>query len=164
MIPLCRAASLLALLVLAACAEQRHPLDGYLAQLRLDTPSALPGMDWPAGTLLCPLAPYQSELRGAAPSAERVNAFLKQKRFHGDEGHWSLVVVKPAPAGDAGIEQLVFKRGDYDVINDPQLLRRDAQAVPAGFAQQACVSVELARVLATRTPGSGRKVIVFGSA
>jgi len=68
------------------------------------------------------------------------------------------------PAGDAGIEQLVFERGDYDVINDPQLIRRDALAMPAGFAQQVCASVEQARVLATRTPGSGRKVIVFGSA
>ena len=164
MIPLVRAAVLLALLALGACAEQRHPLDGYLAQLRPDAPSALPGMAWPAGTLLCPLAPYQNELHGAAPLADRVNAFLKQKRFQGDEGHWSLVVVKPVPAGDAGIEQLVFKRGDYDVINDPQLMRRDALAMPAGFAQQACVSVEQARVLATRTPGSGRKVIVFGSA
>ena len=163
MIPLGRAAALLALLALGACAQQRHPLDRYLAQLRPDTPVALPGTAWPAGTLLCPLAPYQSDLHGAAPLAERVNAFLKQQRYQGDEGHWSLVV-KPVPAGDAGIEQLVFKRGNDDVINDPQLIRRDAQAMPAGFAPQACVSVEQARVLATRARGSRRTLIVFGSA
>ena len=161
MIPLVRAAVLLAL---GACAEQRHPLDGYLTQLRPDAPSALPGMAWPAGTLLCPLAPYQSELHGAAPLADRVNAFLKQKRFQGDEGHWSLIVVKPVPAGDAGIEQLVFERGDYDVINDPQRIGRDVEKVPAGFAPQTCVTVEQARVLVTREQRSHRKLIIFGTA
>ena len=161
--PLLRTAGMLALMALGACSEARHPLDRHLAQLRPVTVAALPAMGWPAGTLLCPLGLYQSELSGPVPQAERVNVFLKQKQFLGDEGHWSLIVVKPLPAGDAGIEHLLFKRADYDVINAPQVIARDAQAVPPGFAPQTCVSVEQARVLVTREQRSHRKRIIFGT-
>ncbi len=94
-----RAAGMLALMALGACSEEWHPLDRHLAQLRPDAVAALPDMAWPAGTLLCPLAMYQSELPDSEPLAESVNAFLEQKQFLGDEGHWSLIVVKPLPAG-----------------------------------------------------------------
>ena len=163
MMPLLRAAGMLVLMVLGACSVEKHPLDRHLAQLPPDTVAALPDMGWPAGTLLCPLTLYQNELPGSAPPADRVNAFLKQKQFLGDEGRWSLIVVKPLPQGDAGIEQLFFKRADYDVINDPQRIARDVQTVPPGFAPQACVTVEQARVLLTREPGSHRKLIIFGT-
>ena len=163
MIPLFRAAGMLALMALGACSEERHPLDLHLAQLRPDTVAALPDMGWPAGTLLCPMGLYQSELSDSALRADRVNAFLKKKQFLGDEGHWSLIVVKPLPEGDAGIEQLFFKRADYDVINDPQLIARDVETVPSGFAPQACVIVEQARVLVTREQRSHRKLIIFGT-
>ena len=163
MMPLFRAAGMLALMALGACSEERHPFDRHLAQLRPDTVTALPDMGWPAGTLLCPMGLYQSELSDSAPPADRVNAFLKQKQFLGEEGRWSLIVVKPLPQGDAGIEQLFFKRADYDVINDPQRIARDVQTVPAGFAPQDCVTVEQARVLLTREPGSHRKLIIFGT-
>ena len=163
MMPLLRAAGMLALMALGACSAGKHPLDRHLAQLRPDTVAALPDMGWPAGTLLCPLTLYQNELPGSAPPADRVNAFLKQKQFLGDEGRWSLIVVKPLPQGDAGIEQLFFKRADYDVINDPQRIARDVQTVPPGFAPQDCVNVEQARVLLTREPGSHRKLIIFGT-
>ena len=161
--PLLRTAGMLALMALGACSEERHPFDRHLAQLRPDTVAALPDMGWPAGTLLCPMGLYQSELSDSAPHADRVNLYLKQKQFLGDEGRWSLIVVKPLPQGDAGIEQLFFKRADYDVINDPQRIARDAQAVPPGFAPQDCVTVEQARVLLTREPGSHRKRIIFGT-
>ena len=150
MIPLLRAAGMLALMALGACSAEKHPLERHLAQLRPVTVAALPDMGWPSGTLLCPLTMYQSELSDSAPHAERVNAFLKHKQFLGDEGLWSLIVVIPMPEGDAGIEQLIFKRADYDVINDPQRIARDAQTLPAGFVPQTCVSVEQARVLVTR--------------
>ena len=163
MMPLLRAAGMLVLMVLGACSVEKHPFDRHLAQLRPDTVAALPDMGWPAGTLLCPLTLYQNELPGSAPPADRVNAFLKQKQFLGDEGRWSLIVVKPLPQGDAGIEQLFFKRADYDVINDPQRIARDVQTVPPGFAPQDCVNVEQARVLLTREPGSHRKLIIFGT-
>jgi hypothetical protein len=163
MMPLLRAAGMLVLMVLGACSAEKHPLDRHLAQLPPDTVAALPDMGWPAGTLLCPLTLYQNELPGSAPPADRVNAFLKQKHFLGDEGRWSLIVVKPLPQGDAGIEQLFFKRADYDVINDPQRIARDVQTVPPGFAPQDCVTVEQARVLVTREPGSQRKLIIFGT-
>ena len=163
MMPLLRAAGMLALMALGACSAEKHPFDRHLAQLRPDTLTALPDMGWPASTLLCPLTLYQNELPGSAPPADRVNAFLKQKQFLGDEGRWSLIVVKPLPQGDAGIEQLFFKRADYDVINDPQRIARDVQTVPPGFAPQACVTVEQARVLLTREPGSHRKLIIFGT-
>ena len=163
MISLLRAVGMLALMALGACSEERHPFERHLAQLRPDTVTALPDMGWPAGTLLCPLTLYQNELPGSAPPADRVNAFLKQKQFLGDEGRWSLIVVKPLPQGDAGIEQLFFKRADYDVINDPQRIARDVQTVPPGFAPQDCVTVEQARVLLTREPGSHRKLIIFGT-
>ena len=163
MISLLRAMGMLALMALGACWAEKHPFDRHLAQLRPDTVAALPDMGWPAGTLLCPLTLYQNELPGSAPPADRVNAFLKQKQFLGDEGRWSLIVVKPLPQGDAGIEQLFFKRADYDVINDPQRIARDVQTVPPGFAPQDCVNVEQARVLLTREPGSHRKLIIFGT-
>ena len=163
MMPLLRAAGMLALMVLGACSAEKHPFDRHLAQLRPDTLTALPDMGWPAGTLLCPMGLYESELSDSAPHADRVNAFLKQKKFLGEEGRWSLIVVTPMSEGDAGIEQLFFKRADYDVINDPQRIARDVQTVPPGFAPQACVTVEQARVLLTREPGSHRKLIIFGT-
>ena len=164
MIPLFRAAGMLALIALGACSEERHPFDRHLAQLRPVTVAALPDMGWPVGTMLCPMGLYQSEVSDSGPPAERVNAFLKQKQFLGDEGLWSLIVVKSMPEGDAGIEQLFFKRADYDVINDPQRIERDAETVPAGFAPQACVTVEQARLLVTREQRSHRKLIIFGTA
>ena len=166
MMPLFRAAGMLALMALMAfggCSEQAHPLDRSLGQLRPDTVAALPGLDWPAGTMLCPLSLYQSELPSSEPLAERVNAFLAQKQFLGDEGHWSLIAVKPSTAGGAGIEQLLFKRADYDVISDPQHIARAVQTLPAGFVQRACVAVEQARVLATRAAGSRRMLLIFGT-
>ena len=120
MMPLLRAAGMLALMVLGACSAEKHPFDRHLAQLRPDTLTALPDMGWPAGTLLCPMGLYESELSDSAPHADRVNAFLKQKKFLGEEGRWSLIVVTPMSEGDAGIEQLLFKRADYDVITEPQ--------------------------------------------
>ena len=166
MMPLLRAVGMLALMALSACSAQQHPLERHLAQLRPVTIAALPDMGWPAGTVLCPLGLYQSELSDSAPQADRVNAFLKQKQFLGDEGHWSLIVVKPQPAENAGggIEQLFFKRADYDVINDPQRIGRDVEKVPAGFAPQTCVTVEQARVLVTREQRAHRKLIIFGTA
>ncbi|MCQ6468521.1 hypothetical protein NPN14_25175, partial [Vibrio parahaemolyticus] len=73
------------------------------------------------------------------------------------------IVVTPMSEGGAGIEQLLFKRGDYDVINDPQLIARDAETVPAGFAPHDCVAVEQARVLVTREQRSHRKRVIFGT-
>ena len=163
MTPLLRAAGMLALMALGACSAEKHPFDRHLAQLRPDTLTALPDMGWPAGTLLCPMGLYESELSDSAPHADRVNAFLKQKKFLGEEGRWSLIVVTPMSEGDAGIEQLYFKRADYDVINDPQRIARDVPTVPPGFAPQDCVTVEQARVLVTREPGSHRKLIIFGT-
>ena len=163
MTPLLRAAGMLALMVLGACSAEKHPFDRHLAQLRPDTLTALPDMGWPAGTLLCPMGLYESELSDSAPHADRVNAFLKQKKFLGEEGRWSLIVVTPMSEGDAGIEQLFFKRADYDVINDPQRIARDVPTVPPGFAPQDCVTVEQARVLVTREAGSHRKLIIFGT-
>lgn len=166
MIHLLRAAGMLGLMVLGACSEQQHPLERHLSQLRPVTVATLPRLDWPTGTVLCPLAPYQSELPASEPLAQRVNAFLKQKQFKGDEGHWSLIAVKPTPNGDAGIEQpieqLSFKRADFDVINDAAMLERDAETVPAGFALTTCVPVEHARVLVTRLKRSNRTLIIFG--
>ncbi|MGK5019631.1 hypothetical protein [Janthinobacterium sp. LB2P10] len=164
---LLRAAGTLALTVLmalAGCSKERHRLDRHLAQLHPDTVTALPEMGWPAGTLLCPLTTYQSDLDGSEPPADKVNAFLAQKQFLGNEGYWSLILVKPAPAGDNSIEQLIFKRAEFDVINDATTLKRDAETVPAGFAPQTCIPVERARVLLTRTRGSHRKLVIFGTA
>ncbi|KAB0327408.1 hypothetical protein J3P46_18725 [Janthinobacterium lividum] len=164
MMPLFRAAGMLALIALGACSDEKHPLERHLAQLRPVTVAALPDMGWPAGTMLCPMGVYESGISDSAPHADRVNAFLKHKQFLGDEGLWSLIVLKPMPEGDAGIEQLLFKRADYDVINDPQRIERDAEIVPAGFAPHACVSVEQARVLVTREQRSHRKLVIFGTA
>lgn len=163
MIPLFRAVGMLGVAALCACSEERHPLDRHLADLRPVKVVTLPDMGWPPGTILCTMAIYQSELIDSAPAANRVNTFLKQKQFMGDEGHWSLIVVKPMPEGDAGIEQLLFKRGDYDVINDPNLIIRDAETPPPGFTPQACVPVDKARVLITQTQKSHRKLIIFGT-
>lgn len=164
MTPLFRAFGMLALTALCACAEERHPLDRHLEQLRPDTVATLPDMGWSPGTLLCPMTLYQSKLRGVEPPADRVNAFLARKKFLGEEGRWSLMVVKPATDGDAGIEHLLFKRAkNFDVINDPELLARDAGTPPAGFAMKTCVPVEQARVLAVREQRSHRILIIFGT-
>ncbi|MGK5014760.1 hypothetical protein [Janthinobacterium sp. HLS12-2] len=158
-----RAAGMLALMALGACSEEWHPLDRHLAQLRPDAVAALPDMAWPAGTLLCPLTMYQSQLPSSEPLAESVNAFLAQKQFVGDEGHWSLIVVKPAPAGNDSIEQLTFKRNGFDVINEPSMLKLDAVTVPKGFALKTCVPLERARVLVTRLQRTDRTLIIFGT-
>ena len=158
-----RAFGVLALAVLCACAEKRHPLDLYLDSLRPETVASLPDLGWPAGTLLCPMALYQSELRGAQPSVDRVNAFLARNKFLGEEGRWSLMVVRPATEGDAGIEHLMFKRANFDVITEAETLKRDAGIIPADFTMQTCVPVEKARVLAAPQQGSNRTLIVFGT-
>lgn len=137
----------LSIMALGACAPAPHPLDRQLSQLRPGAIVPVVELGWPAGTLLCPLTPYQSVLPDAAPVAQRVNAFLKRKRFVGDEAHWSLVVVKPGTAGDDGIEHLVFKRGNYDVVTDAERVTKAAALLPAAFTLQACVPVEDARVL-----------------
>lgn len=153
-----RAAGLLALMTLGACTAAQHPVDRYLSGLRPVTVAPLEGKHWPAGTMLCPLTPYQSSLPASAPAADRVNAYLARKHFLGDENHWSLVVVNAAPAGDDGIEQLVFKRGSYDIVTEPERLVR-----PAGFTLQACVPAGQARVLVTRGQSGGRTLIAFGT-
>lgn len=164
MTPLFRACGVLALTALCACAEERHPLDLHLAQLRPGTVSTLPALGWPSGTLLCPMTPYQSELRGSEPPVDRVNAFLARKKFLGEEGRWSLMVVKPATDGDAGIEHLMFKNAkNFDIINDPEMLARNAGTVPVGFTMKTCVSVEQARILAIPEQRSHRMLIVFGT-
>lgn len=162
MIPLFRSLSMLSLAALCACSEEPHPLDRYLAQLRPVTVAALPKLNWPTGTLLCPLTPYQSELPISTPPADRVNAYLKKKQFKGDENHWSLVAIKPTSAGEAGIEQLVFKRGNYDVINEAEVIKRDIDAVPPGFTQRACIPVENAVVFVTKEHKSNQTLIIFG--
>ena len=151
------------LLALAACTEAQHPLDRHLSRLRPVTIAPLAGLEWPAGTLLCPLTPYQSSLPTSAPQAARVNAFLASKQFLGDETHWSLVAIKPAPAGDASIAHLVFKRGGYDIVTDQGMLKTASGTVPAGFTLQVCVPVEQARVLVTRAVSSPRILIGFGT-
>lgn len=144
-----RVAAMFMLTALAACTEQRHPIDLQLSRLRPVTIAPLTGLAWPAGTMLCPLGIYQSRLEGPSPVTERVNAFLTREKFLGDEGYWSLVVVKPAPAGDAGIEQFIFERDDYEVVTWPQVVSGSAVQIPAGFKGQTCVAVEHARVLVT---------------
>lgn len=159
---------ILALLALGACVRQQHPIERQLSQLagqRPDGVAMLAGSDWPAGTLLCPLSPYQSALPAATPATPavlRVNAYLKRTQFAGDEDHWSLVVVKPAPAGDEGIEQLIFRRGDYDVVNEEKRVEAAARTQAQAFRLQTCVPVEDARVLVTRDR-SQRAHISFGT-
>lgn len=154
-----RAFSVIFLIAISACSDARHPLDEQLSQLKPTAVVALQGLEWPAGTILCPLTPYQSTLPGDSSTAQRVNAYLEKKRFEGDEGHWSLVIVKPAPAGDAGIEQLVFKRGKYDVVTSPAQLN----TVSAAFKLKECVDVKEARVLVTQSGASQRTLISFGT-
>lgn len=151
--------SLLLLVAAAASAHAQHLLERQLAQLKPISMVPLEGSEWPAGTLLCLLTPYQSSLPGASSTAQRVNAFLQKKRFQGDEGHWSLVVVKPAPAG---IKQLVFKRGKYDVVTSPVQLSTAADPVSATFELKECVAVQQVRVLVSRSGASNRTLISFG--
>lgn len=149
--------------LLSACSDAQHPLDRQLSQLKPTAIVPLEGLPWPAGTLICPLTPYQSELPGDSSTAQRVNAFLAKKQFKGDEDHWSLVVVKPEPAGEAGIEQLVFKRNNYDVITSVEQIGKSTDAVPAAFEPKECVAVQDARVLVTSSGASNRKRISFGT-
>ena len=157
-----RTIGILALLVLGACAQDRHPIDRQLSQLRPDAVVPLMGLEWPAGTLLCPLTPYQDRVPDGALAAARVNDFLKRKQFVGDEGHWSLVVVKPALAGDGGIEHLLFKRGNYDVVTEEKRVAEAAKLQSRTFTQQACVPVEQAHVLVIRDR-SQRNLVSFGT-
>jgi len=170
MMTLHRAVFLLALLALGACARQQHPIDRQLSQLRPDAIVPLVGLDWPAGTLLCPMTPYQGALAAGGPVATRVNDYLRRRQFVGDEDHWSLVVVKPATAGDEGIEHLRFRRGNYDVVTEEKRVadaakahsQAHSQVQSQAFTQQACVPVEHARVLVARDR-SQRTFISFGT-
>ena len=156
-----RVVAMVLLAALGACAEKRHPIDLQLSQLRPVTIAPLTGLDWPAGTMLCPLSPYENSLPATSPEAVRVNAFLERKKFLGDEGFWSLAVVKPNTAGDDSIEHLTFARGKYDVVTSPGMLEQSAEKIPAAFKPQTCVTVEHARVLVTR--GAHRTIVSFGT-
>lgn len=149
-------------LALAACARTPHPIDRYLSELRPGALVPLAGLDFPAGTLLCPLTPYQGALSDTTPVASRVNDFLKRKQFVGDEDHWSLVVIAPATRGDDGIEHLIFKRGNYDIVTDRERVVKAAASLPAAFTLHTCVPVEDARLLVTRA-GAQRTAISFGT-
>ncbi len=149
-------------LALGACARTPHPIDRYLSGLRPDVVVPLAGLNLPVGTLLCPLTPYQGALPGTTPVAARVNDFLKRKQFVGDEDHWSLVVIAPATRGDDGIEHLIFKRGNYDIVTDRERVVKAAASLPAAFTLQTCVPVEDARLLVTRA-GAQRTAISFGT-
>jgi hypothetical protein len=158
-----RFAVMLSLTSAIAYAYAQHPLDQQLAQLTPPALVPLQGTGWPAGTLLCPLTPYESAVPGNSEVARRVNAVLEKNRFRGDEGHWSLIVVQPATTGDAGIAQLVFKRRNYDVVRSSSGLRGATTSVPAGFMPKVCVEIQEARILATRGATSHRTTISFGT-
>lgn len=162
MIPTFRAA-LLVLAALGGCTQAQHPIDRHLSQLRPVTVAPLPDLNWPAGTLLCPLTPYQSQLSNDDSRAQGINTFLKRTAILRDEGHWSLVVVKPATAGTKGIEHLLFKRGNYDVITSPSQLQQAAETLPERFVPRTCVPVEHARVLVARARSTHRTLIMFGT-
>jgi hypothetical protein len=158
-----RTAGMLTLLALGACGqEQQHPIDRQLSQLRPEAVVPLVGLGWPAGTLVCPMTPYQSTLPDKTPVAKRVNDFLRRRQFVGDEDHWSLVVIKPATTGDDGIEHRIFKRDSYDVVTDGHHVENAAVRLRGSFRQQDCVPVERARVLVTRIR-SDRNLIMFGT-
>lgn len=150
----------LLLVGIGGCSDVRHPLDRQLAQIKPVTVTALQGLDWPTGTLLCPLSPYQSALRGDSDVAQRVNAFLQKSQFQGDEGHWSLVVVKPG----AEIEQLIFERGKYDVVTSLRPPDEATQLVIDTFTLKECVAVQQVRILATSGGALNRPQISFGTA
>lgn len=149
--------------MLAGCADDRHPFERYLSGLRPPMIATVPGKLWPAGTMLCPMTAYQSLLPEDEPLAARVNAYLAQKKFLGEEGRWSLVAVSPAPDGKAGIEHLMFKNDtNYAVLNHQAMIGRAVGALPAGYVLRSCVPVEQGRLLALRDERGRRTVIVFG--
>lgn len=163
MIPIIRATSLVLLVATVACSNTQHPLDRQLSQLKPIAIVRPSGLDLPTGTFLCPLSFYESTLSGGSSAAQRVNAFLEKKQFRGTEGQWSLIIVKPAPADEAGIEHLIFRRDKYDVVTSSAELVKEADAVPAAFEVKECVEVKEARVLVTRDRVSNRKLISFGT-
>lgn len=156
-------ACILALALLGACSAPRHPLDAHLSRLRPVTVSALPDLGWPAGTLLCPMTPYQSAPVGDGPAEQRAKDYLARRGFTGDESHWSLVVIKPTPTGDAGMEHLVFRRIDYDVQMGSQMAEGLEQPAGALRMDAACIRVEQIRVLATRRANGDRPLLFFGT-
>lgn len=156
------AAALLALTALAACSDAMHPIEAQLALLRPESITPIADLAYPAGTLLCPMTPYQNSVAGSAPQAQRINAFMGRQNYLGDDGIWSLVTVRPGTTGDDGIEHLVFRRSEYDVINAPAELKKLVEKVPANFEVLACVPVQHASVLATRSRATERKIVSFG--
>jgi len=157
-----RAAALLPLLVLGACSNSMHPLEAHLDLLQPESITSIARLDYPAGTLLCPLTPYQNSVAPAAPEAQRINAFMGRQRYLGDDGTWSLVIVRPGTTGDDGIEHLLLRRSKFDVINSPADLGKLVEKVPADFEVLGCVPVEHASVLTTRSRVTQRKIISFG--
>lgn len=155
-------AALLPLLALGACSSSMHPLEAQLDLLRPESITSVAGLDYPAGTLLCPLTPYQNSVAAAAPEAQRINAFMGRQRYLGDDSTWSLVIVRPGTTGDDGIEHLLLRRGKFDVINSRESLGKLVEKVPTDFEVLDCVPVEHASVLTTRSRASQRKVISFG--
>lgn len=155
-------ATLLPLLALGACSSSMHSLEAHLDLLRPESITSVAGLDYPAGTLLCPLTPYQNSVAAAAPEAQRINAFMGRQRYLGEEGTWSLVIIQPGTTGDDGIEHLLLRRSTFDVINSRESLGKLVEKVPADFEVLDCVPVEHASVLTTRSRASQRKVISFG--
>lgn len=155
-------AALLPLLALGACSSSMHPLEAHLDLLQPESITSVAGLDYPAGTLLCPLTPYQNSVAAAAPEAQRINASMGRQRYLGEEGTWSLVIIRPGTTGDDRIEHLLLRRSTFDVINSRESLGKLVEKVPADFEVLDCVPVEHASVLTTRSRVSQRKVISFG--
>ena len=80
----------------------------------------------------------------------------------GDDGIWSLVIVKPGTTGDDGIEHLLLRSSTFDVINSAATLAKLVEKVPPDVEALDCVAVEHASVLTTRSRVTQRKIISFG--
>lgn len=154
--------AVLSSLLLGACAEKPLPFEQFLAELKPETVVPLTDFGWPTGTLLCPLSAYQNALHGESATAQRVNTFLQRSNMRGDEGVWSLVVVRPGTTGTDGIGQIFFTQHAHVVTTDASKLKFYDGSVPAGFTWQECVPVEHARVFVGR--GTSGRISGFGVA
>lgn len=156
-----RLIALASLLLLGACTDKQLALERFLTDVKPGSIATLPDFGWPAGTLLCPMGHYQNQLHSSSAVAQRVNAVLQHSAAHGDEGLWTLVVIRPDTAGADGIGQLVFETKALGVATFASELERAEGGVPAGFTWQECVPAERAKVVALRVV-RGRKMLAFG--
>ncbi|KQV30650.1 hypothetical protein ASC97_20845 [Rhizobium sp. Root1203] len=106
---------------------------------------------------LCVMGPYQDKVREDVAARDRINAYLSDIGYTGDEGEWALVLVR-----SADVEALRFRSSaKLDFISPWEVQQSRIVGLPERFAPASCVDGNAA--MFAKTEKDGRTYISLGT-